>query len=65
MKGLLMQYENLTETISLLNQVIYLLLPLVAVFLIYFLLNSVTTYIYKKSENKDIYEETDAGKEDI
>lgn len=60
-----MQYENLTETISLLNQVIYLLLPLVAVFLIYFLLNSVTTYIYKKSENKDIYEETDAGKEDI
>lgn len=60
-----MQYENLTETISLLNQVIYLLLPLVAVFLIYFLLNSVTTYIYRKSENKDIYEETDVGKEDI
>ena len=60
-----MQYENLTETISLLNQVIYLLLPLVAVFLIYFLLNSVTTYIYRKSENKDIYEEADAGKEDI
>lgn len=60
-----MQYENLTETISLLNQVIYLLLPLVAVFLIYFLLNSVTTYIYRKSENKDIYEETDTGKEDI